>query len=63
MQGMARHSEGDVMEVMDEGFAALSALLGDKKFLLGSEPCIADASAFGFLDKCVFSAFAPFCHA
>jgi glutathione S-transferase len=36
---------------MDEGFAALSALLGDKRYFLGFQPCVADASVFGLLDR------------
>ena len=37
---------------MDEGIAALAALLGDKQFFAGAQPCVADAAAFAFLDKC-----------
>lgn len=51
-QGLGRHSERDINLVLDEGLAALSAILGDKRYLLGAQPCTADACAFGFLDKC-----------
>jgi glutathione S-transferase len=44
---------------MDEGLAALSALLGDKRYLLGFQPCVADASVFGFLDKYVLPPWRP----
>lgn len=52
MQGMWRHSEADVLELMREGLTALSVLLGDQDFFTGSKPCAADAAAFAFLDKC-----------
>ena len=42
--------------LIDEELAALSQMLGEKPYLLGEQPCIADAAAFGFLDK---SALAP----
>ena len=48
---MGRHSERDINLMVDEGLAALSAILGDKSYLLGGQPCVADASAFGLLDK------------
>ncbi len=38
--------------MLDEALAALSAILGDKRYILGNQPCVADACAFGFLDKC-----------
>ncbi|BDA43783.1 Failed axon connections homolog [Coccomyxa sp. Obi] len=53
-QGLGRHSERDINLMMDEGLAALSAILGDKRYLLGGQPCVADASAFGFLDNVFF---------
>ena len=53
MQGLGRHSEADITLLIDEDLAALSQMLGDKEYLLGRHPCLADASAFGFLDKCV----------
>ena len=53
MQGLGRHSEADINFLIDEDLAALSQMLGDKEYLLGRHPCLADASAFGFLDKCV----------
>ena len=52
VQGIARHSEAEINELLADGLAALSILLGEHKFLLGGAPCVADAAAFGFLDKC-----------
>ena len=38
------------MTVMsDRAFEALSQLLGENKYLMGSEPCGADATAFAFI--------------
>ena len=44
-------SEADINMLLDEKLAALSQILGEKKFLLGQQPCVADAAAFGFFDK------------
>ncbi|KAK9914853.1 hypothetical protein WJX75_001317 [Coccomyxa subellipsoidea] len=54
IQGLARHSERDILWMLDEALAALSAILGGKKYILGNQPCIADACAFGFLDSVLF---------
>ena len=54
-QGIGRHSEEEIGLIARLGYAALSRLLGDKPFLLGEEPCGADASIFGQ----VASALAP----
>ncbi|CAK0782054.1 hypothetical protein CVIRNUC_005540 [Coccomyxa viridis] len=54
-QGLGRHSEADINFLIDEDLAALSQMLGDKEYLLGRHPCLADASAFGFLDNALAS--------
>lgn len=51
VQGLGRHSEADINHLIDENLAALSQMLEDKRYLLGQQPCVADAAAFGFLDK------------
>lgn len=51
VQGLGRLSEADVNMLLDEKLAALSQMLGEKRYLLGEQPCVADAAAFGFLDK------------
>ena len=61
MQGLGRHSEADINFLIDEDLAALSQMLGDKDYLLGRHPCLADASAFGFLDKCVTARISCMC--
>ena len=46
-QGMGRHSLAEVIVLSKRAFDALSAQLGDKPFLMGEQPCGADAGVFG----------------
>lgn len=48
-QGTGRHSYDEVNAMMVESGEALSKILGNKKFLLGDEPCEDDAAVFGLL--------------
>jgi len=48
-QGLGRHSLKEITELAAIGYAALAQLLGDKSYLLGEQPCGADASIFGQL--------------
>ncbi|XP_078325127.1 failed axon connections homolog [Crassostrea virginica] len=50
-QGVGRHSEAEVHQVMEEDLQALSKFLGKKKFLLGERACSADCSVFGMLGQ------------
>lgn len=47
--GVGRHSEPEVLALGVRSLAALSALLGDKPFLMGCRPTSVDAIAFGML--------------
>jgi glutathione S-transferase len=47
--GIARHSPDEIVALGARSLAALSVLLGDKPYLMGSGPCGMDASAFGAL--------------
>ena len=47
--GIGRHSEGEMTEMSDRAFEAMSQILGDNPYLMGSEPCGADATAFAFI--------------
>lgn len=47
--GVGRHSEREVLALGVRSLAALSALLGDKPFLMGCRPSSVDAVAFGVL--------------
>ncbi|KAL4458287.1 hypothetical protein ABPG75_013152 [Micractinium tetrahymenae] len=50
-QGFGRHGEVDRLALVAQELSALSALLGDRPFLLGDAPHAVDASAFGVLDQ------------
>ena len=47
--GIGRHSEADMTAMASRVFDSLSQILGDNRYLMGDEPCGADATAFGFL--------------
>ena len=47
--GVGRHSEAEVLGLGVRSLQALSALLGDKVFLMGERPTSVDAIAFGVL--------------
>jgi glutathione S-transferase len=49
VQGMGRHTKAEIAQLAIRDFESLSAILGEKPYLLGDEPCSADASAFGFI--------------
>lgn len=49
-QGLGRHSQHDFNLLIQQDLATLSALLGDKPYLLGDAPTEADAAVFGVLD-------------
>jgi hypothetical protein len=46
---IGRHSGEEIVELGDRSLLALSALLGDKAYLMGDAPCGVDATAFGAL--------------
>lgn len=48
-QGTSRHSDAELMELMQLGLKALSGLLGDRTYFGGAEPCGADASIASML--------------
>jgi len=47
--GIGRHQEAEMTAMSDRAFEALSKLLDENKYLMGSEPCGADATAFAFI--------------
>ena len=47
--GVGRHSEAEILSLGVRSLAALSALLGDKPFLMGTRPTGVDAVVFGVL--------------
>jgi glutathione S-transferase len=48
-QGMGRHRVEEMSAIGRRGIESLSALLGDKPYLVGSEPCSTDAMMFATL--------------
>lgn len=49
-QGTGRHTTAEVERIAMADYAALATILGDKPFLFGEKPCVADASAFSFVE-------------
>ncbi|KAG4067865.1 hypothetical protein HA402_010551 [Bradysia odoriphaga] len=54
-QGIGRHSYEEIVEILNTSCEALSNILGNKKFLLGDEPCEDDAAVFGQLAQALYS--------
>jgi glutathione S-transferase len=48
-QGFGRHSEAEMTAMACRAYDSLSQILGDNKYLMGNEPCGADATAFAFI--------------
>jgi glutathione S-transferase len=48
-QGAGRYTDAERTILADRAFASLSAILGDKPYLIGSSPCGADATVYGFV--------------
>jgi glutathione S-transferase len=47
--GIGRHTEEEMTSMSNRAFEALSLLLGENRYLMGNEPCGADATAFAFI--------------
>ncbi|WP_374573286.1 glutathione S-transferase family protein [Phenylobacterium sp.] len=47
--GLGRHSDLELLELAERSLEAFALILGDKPYLLGAEPCGADATALGVL--------------
>ncbi len=48
-QGTSRHTDDERQHLADQAFETLSSALGDKDFLMGAEPCGADACVWSFV--------------
>lgn len=59
-QGLGRHSEQEVIEIMSNCLKSVSKILGNKPFLLGHHPCEEDCAVFGQLASAVFTENSPF---
>lgn len=47
-QGTGRHNPQEIAAIAAKGIEALSAILGDRPYLMGDQPCGADATAYAF---------------
>jgi len=47
--GLGRHTEQELYAIAERDLLAVSEILGQKKFLLGDKPCLADATVFAFI--------------
>jgi len=47
-QGLGRHSPAEIADLGSRSLGALAAIIGDKPYLMGPEPCGADATAFAY---------------
>jgi len=47
--GLGRHSKVEIAILANRAIDALSSVLGDKPYLMGAQPCGADATAFAFV--------------
>lgn len=52
--GIGRHTEGELYGIAERDLLAVSEILGQKKFLFGDKPCLADATVFAFVAACAW---------
>ncbi|XP_046581782.1 failed axon connections homolog [Haliotis rubra] len=50
-QGLGRHTEEEVTQMFKKELQALSDFMGERKFLMGDEPCESDCAVFGQLSQ------------
>ncbi len=48
-QGIGRHTQEQIVALAAKDLEAVSAILGDKPYLMGDHPCSADASLYAFV--------------
>ena len=54
---MGRYSEAETTTLADWAFASISAILGDKSYLMGDRPLGADATVYAFVSGALCPAF------
>ena len=52
--GIGRHTEQELCGIAERDLLAVSEILGQKKFLFGDKPCLADAAIFAFIAACAW---------
>jgi glutathione S-transferase len=55
--GLGRHTEAEMTAMASRALDSLSQILGDNKYLMGNEPCGADATAFAFIANVLTTTF------
>ncbi|NEO23626.1 MULTISPECIES: glutathione S-transferase C-terminal domain-containing protein [unclassified Moorena] len=56
-QGIGRHSEKEVCEIINADFQALSDYLADKPFFMGDKATTLDATAYGYIGNMILPPF------
>ena len=56
-QGIGRHSEKEISEIINADFKALSDYLADKPFFMGDKPTTLDATAYGYIANIILPPF------
>ncbi len=54
-QGLGRHSEQEIKQIMAADLKAMSDYLGDKSFFFGDKATTVDAAAYGFLAELILA--------
>jgi glutathione S-transferase len=57
-QGMGRYTPAERQRIVAKTLASVAAILGDQPFLMGTEPCGADAAVYPFLATLLCAEFA-----
>ena len=47
--GIGRHTAAEKLAIAEQDIASVAAILGEKPYLFGNEPCGADATAYAFM--------------
>ncbi|KXJ12862.1 failed axon connections homolog [Exaiptasia diaphana] len=53
-QGIGRHSPEEIYGIAEKDLRSVSAILGEKKFLFGDKPCLADVFLFALVSNFIF---------
>nr|WP_293092223.1 glutathione S-transferase family protein [Moorena sp. SIOASIH] len=56
-QGIGRHSEKEICEIINADFQALSDYLAEKPFFMGDKPTTLDATAYGYIAHIILPPF------
>ncbi|ESO93973.1 hypothetical protein LOTGIDRAFT_153451 [Lottia gigantea] len=53
--GISRHTQKEVLEIMESDIKAISDILGSQKYIMGNEPTEVDCCVFGFLAQIFYA--------